>query len=95
MDARRTDLCTCGKSHNDVVHHVQGLGAPIQGAHTFMPHPQPPALPPHDLTFHRVSAVRNVGWWVAEVYAVGKIGRGQAKQWLDAVNAAVEDLKEK
>ncbi len=91
---RRIDLCTCGKPRDAVVHHVQGLGAPVQGAHTFMPNPQPPSIPDPTAP-HRIYALRLDGVWVAEVHGGGKTGIGQAAQWMDAVNAALEDLKEK
>jgi hypothetical protein len=58
-----------------------------------MPNPQPPPLP-EPAAFHRIHALRLNGAWVAEVYGA-KMGRGQAVRWMDAVEAALEDLKEK
>jgi hypothetical protein len=54
-----------------------------------------PASPPVPDSFHRIAAVRIGGKWSAEVFGEGKVGQGFAKGWLDAVNAAMEDLKEK
>jgi len=98
MDTRRRiDLCTCGKPREDGVHGPRTLGAAPIGRHDFMPNPQPPPLP-DPAAFHRIHALRLNGVWVAEVYGSGsfpKMGRGQAIQWMDAVTAALEDLKEK
>jgi hypothetical protein len=97
VDARRRiDLCTCGKPREDAAHDLT-VQKTMRGpsTHAFHPNPQPPALPMFDVTFHRISAVRNLGVWIAEVYAPGKIGRGQARTWLAAVEAAHEDLQEK
>jgi hypothetical protein len=93
---RRIDLCTCGQPREAAVHgmRVSYETNPNPNLHPFHPNPQPPPLPVA-VPFHRVSAVRNLGAWIAEVYAPGKIGRGQAATWLAAVNAAIEDLKEK
>ena len=98
MEARRNiDLCTCGKPRVDAVHgmRVAYETNPNPNLHTFHPNPQPSAPPPTPEPFHRISAVRNVGWWVVDVYGTNKRGHGQAKNWLDAVNAAIEDLSEK
>lgn len=90
MDTRRRiDLCTCGQPRYASVH----LNSSYANAHAFMPNPQPPPLP-DPAAFHRIHALRLNGVWVAEVYG-SKMGRGQAVQWMDAVNAAFEDLKEK
>lgn len=97
---RRIDLCTCGKPqmhpiHGTKVEYGQQLFTAETGLHAFMPNPQPVTPPPTPEPFHRISAVRNLGWWVVDVYAANKRGHGQAKNWLDAVNAAIEDLSEK
>lgn len=88
---RRIDLCTCGKPREDVVHTYNGS----HWTHAFMPNPQPSPLPPAPPLYHRIHAVRINSVWVTEVYGSGKMGHGQAKEWLPAVNAAIEDLKEK
>jgi hypothetical protein len=91
---RRIDLCTCGQPRYASVH---AFNSGYANAHPFMPNPQPPppALSlPDAAAFHRIHALRLNGVWVAEVYGA-KMGRGQAVQWMDAVNAALEDLKEK
>ena len=105
MDTRRRiDLCTCGKPrvhpiHGSKVEYGQQLFTPETGVHAFMPNPQPVVLartpPPVPDPFHRITAVRVGGKWSVEVYGSGKIGQGFAQKWLDAVNAAIEDLKEK
>lgn len=99
---RAVDLCTCGKPRADVVHDTLG----VPSAHTFHPNPQPatagqrrfvpsPELPNIDLV--RVTATRSGGTWVATVLhgTLSKTGYGQAATWLEALNAAIEDLKEK
>jgi hypothetical protein len=91
---RRIDLCTCGKPREDRVHNDLDPAYHAEG-HTFMPNPQPSPLPPAPPLYHRSHAVRINNVWVTEVYGSGKMGHGQAKEWLPAVNAAIEDLKEK
>jgi hypothetical protein len=90
MDTRRRiDLCTCGKPREDGVHMEEGAMT-----HLFMPNPQPPPVPvATDLT--RISATRSGGTWAAIVQSDRDTGYGQAAAWIDAVNAAIEDLKEK
>jgi hypothetical protein len=95
---RRIDLCTCGKPREDAVHgcHVSyggGNEPPAGTLHSFMPNPQPPPIP--TTSFNRIHVLRINGTWSADVYDGAKVGRGQAALWLDAVNAAIEDLKEK
>ena len=100
MDTRRRiDLCTCGKPREDAVHGERGSDSSVITlgplGHAFMPNPQPPPLL-DPAAFHRIHALRLNGVWVAEVYGTRKkVGRGQAALWADAVNAAIEDLKEK
>lgn len=43
----------------------------------------------------RVTATRFSGMWVATVLGDGVVGYGQAAEWTDAINAAIEDLREK
>ncbi len=94
MDTRRRiDLCACGKPREDIAHNDLDPAYHSQG-HPFHPNPQPPPLPT-STPFHRIHAVRLNNVWVAEVHGVGKMGHGQAAVWLDAVNAAIEDLKDK
>lgn len=91
---RRIDLCTCGQSRDAEVHGVRNT---VLG-HMFT-NSQPPAPPaassPKSHAFHRIHAVRINSVWITEVYGSGKMGHGQAKEWLTAVEAAIEDLKEK
>lgn len=96
---RRTDLCTCGQPRESSVH-TGPFDASVPGAplHPFTPNPQPGPLPA-PAAFNRILATRVNGTWVATVFdgpkSEGKIGTGQAQQWRDAVDAAIEDLREK
>lgn len=99
MDTRRRiDLCTCGKPREDIIHSTLGLGASaaVLGRHVFMPNPQPTAPPSAKPEFTRITAYWNGATWTARVqFLEAPIGHGQAAAWLDAINAAIEDLKEK
>lgn len=79
--------------------HANPPYAPNPG-HRFMPNPQPPPLPNgvvvRSTPDESIVAVRRGGTWEAVIRGVtNKQGRGQAATWLDAVNAAIEDLQEK
>lgn len=88
---RRTDLCTCGRPRGDACHDVK-----MAFTHSFMPHPQPPALA-ETAEPSSISAYRAYGVWIATARntAPTPFGRGQAASMIDAINAAIEDLKEK
>lgn len=45
--------------------------------------------------FSVIHAWRFQGVWRADVSKHGSAGHGQAASWIDAVNAAIEDLEEK
>lgn len=98
MDTRRRiDLCTCGEPREARVHDTLGVshGTFPHVWHVFMPNPQPLALPVK-LEFTRITAFWNGSAWTARVqFLEAPIGHGQAATWLDAVDAAIEDLSEK
>lgn len=89
QDNRATDQCVCGRPRSL---HYPYTPTNCRG---FQSAPQPNRPPPVPDSFHRIVAVRIGGKWSAEVFGEGKVGQGFAKSWLDAVNAAIEDLKEK
>jgi hypothetical protein len=95
----RVNLCTCGEPREVLVHYTEGATyKSVPRRHEFVSSSQPePSSTP--AAFNRILATRANGTWVATVFdgpkSSGNIGSGQASQWRDAVDAAVEDLREK
>jgi hypothetical protein len=93
---RRIDLCTCGKPREHSAHNAERFRLGAIDAHGFMPLPQPPPLPADATVAHRIIATCIDNSWRATVMAPGGArGNGQASSWILAVEAALEDLKEK
>ena len=97
---RRIDLCTCGHSRESHNRFTDGSSIcrrePLCTCRGFMPNPQPAPVTPSPLPFSRITAFWNGSAWTARVQRLeAPIGHGQAATWIDAVNAAIEDLQEK
>lgn len=88
---RRETDCLCGKLLEDRIHNNLDPAYHAEG-HVFKPHPPSPPSTDEPRT---IRARREHGVWVAVVAAASGVGRGQAASWIDAVQAAMEDLRDR